>query len=222
LSKAIRVITISAILMCWFTVVAAAAAFRAGDQGTDVAEIQKQLQSLGYDVAADGDYGPATTEAVKAFQSTKGLEADGLVGASTYSALLGKSMPAVTHSMNAMSRTVVSDAMNYMGVPYVFGGNTPSSGFDCSGYVRYVFANAGIYLPRTADVQYNCGYAVSTSELAPGDLVFFETYCPGPSHVGIYVGDGNFIHASSSRGVTISSLSSSYYSAHYLGARRVM
>ena len=222
MSKAIRVITISAILMCWFTVVAAAAAFRAGDQGTDVAEIQKQLQSLGYDVAADGDYGPATTEAVKAFQSTKGLEADGLVGASTYSALLGKSMPAVTHSMNAMSRTVVSDAMSYMGVPYVFGGNTPSSGFDCSGYVRYVFANAGIYLPRTADVQYNCGYAVSTSELAPGDLVFFETYCPGPSHVGIYVGDGNFIHASSSRGVTISSLSSSYYSAHYLGARRVM
>ena len=208
--------------MCWFTVVAAAAAFRAGDQGTDVAEIQKQLQSLGYDVAADGDYGPATTEAVKAFQSTKGLEADGLVGASTYSALLGKSMPAVTHSMNAMSRTVVSDAMSYMGVPYVFGGNTPSSGFDCSGYVRYVFANAGIYLPRTADVQYNCGYAVSTSELAPGDLVFFETYCPGPSHVGIYVGDGNFVHASSSRGVTVSSLSSSYYSAHYLGARRVM
>ena len=208
--------------MCWFTVVAAAAAFRAGDQGTDVAEIQKQLQSLGYDVAADGDYGPATTEAVKAFQSTKGLEADGLVGASTYSALLGKSMPVVTHSMNAMSRTVVSDAMSYMGVPYVFGGNTPSSGFDCSGYVRYVFANAGIYLPRTADVQYNCGYAVSTSELAPGDLVFFETYCPGPSHVGIYVGDGNFIDASSSRGVTGSSLSSSYYSAHYLGARRVM
>ncbi|MDD6119749.1 MAG: NlpC/P60 family protein [Selenomonadaceae bacterium] len=222
MSKAIRVITISAILMCWFTVVAAAAAFRAGDQGTDVAEIQKQLQSLGYDVAADGDYGPATTEAVKAFQSTKGLEADGLVGASTYSALLGKSMPVVTHSMNAMSRTVVSDAMSYMGVPYVFGGNTPSSGFDCSGYVRYVFANAGIYLPRTADVQYNCGYAVSTSELAPGDLVFFETYCPGPSHVGIYVGDGNFVHASSSRGVTVSSLSSSYYSAHYLGARRVM
>ena len=113
-----------------------------------MAEIQKQLQSLGYDVAADGDYGPATTEAVKAFQSTKGLEADGLVGASTYSALLGKSMPVVTHSMNAMSRTVVSDAMSYMGVPYVFGGNTPSSGFDCSGYVRYVFANAGIYLPR--------------------------------------------------------------------------
>lgn len=222
MSKAIRVITISAILMCWFTVVAAAAAFRAGDQGTDVAEIQKQLQSLGYDVAADGDYGPATTEAVKAFQSTKGLEADGLVGASTYSALLGKSMPVVTHSMNAMSRTVVSDAMSYMGVPYVFGGNTPSSGFDCSGYVRYVFANAGIYLPRTADVQYNCGYAVSSSELAPGDLVFFETYCPGPSHVGIYVGDGNFVHASSSRGVTVSSLSSSYYSAHYLGARRVM
>jgi len=221
LSKAIRIITLSTILMCWFSVVAAAAAFHVGDQGTDVAEIQRQLQNLGYDVAADGDFGPATTEAVKAFQSAKGLEADGLVGASTYSALLGKSMPVVTHSMNAMSRTVVSESMNYVGVPYVFGGTTPS-GFDCSGYVRYVFAKAGIFLPRTADAQYECGYAIPTSELVAGDLVFFSTYEAGPSHVGIYLGDGNFINASSSRGVSIDSLSSSYWGSCYIGARRVM
>jgi len=221
LSKAIRVFTLSMVLLCWFSVVAAASAFRVGDQGTDVAEIQRQLHSLGYDVMADGDFGPATTEAVKAFQVSRGLEADGLVGASTYTALLGKSMPVVKHSMNAMSRSVISESMNYIGVPYVFGGTTPS-GFDCSGYVRYVFAKAGIYLPRTADAQYECGYAVTTSELAPGDLVFFSTYEPGASHVGIYLGDGNFINASSSRGVSIASLYSSYWGSCYIGARRVM
>lgn len=177
------------ILMCWFSV-AGASAFRVGDQGSDVAEIQGQLANLGYDVTADGAYGPATVEAVKSFQMTQGINADGLVGPSTYAALLGKSMPAVSSTTNSIARRVVSDSMNYLGVPYVFGGTTPN-GFDCSGYVRYVFANAGVYLPRTADAQYEVGYSVSTSELVPGDLVFFSTYEPGPSHVGIYLGDGD-------------------------------
>lgn len=215
-----RIFALSMILMCWFSV-AGASAFRVGDQGSDVAEIQGQLASLGYDVAADGDYGPATAEAVKAFQVTQGLSADGLVGPSTYAALLGKSMPEVSRGTNYISRRVVSESMNYLGVPYVFGGTTPS-GFDCSGYVRYVFANAGIYLPRTADAQYECGYPVSTGELVAGDLVFFSTYEPGPSHVGIYLGDGEFINASSSQGVSIASLYSSYWGSCYIGARRVM
>lgn len=215
-----RIFALSMILMCWFSV-AGASAFRVGDQGSDVAEIQGQLASLGYDVAADGDYGPATAEAVKAFQVTQGLSADGLVGPSTYAALLGKSMPEVSRGTNYISRRVVSESMNYLGVPYVFGGTTPS-GFDCSGYVRYVFAHAGIYLPRTADAQYECGYPVSTGELAAGDLVFFSTYEPGPSHVGIYLGDGEFINASSSQGVSIASLYSSYWGSCYIGARRVM
>ncbi|MGE9899036.1 C40 family peptidase [Mitsuokella multacida] len=214
------IFAVSMILMCWFSV-AGASAFRVGDQGSDVAEIQGQLANLGYDVTADGAYGPATVEAVKSFQMTQGIHADGLVGPSTYAALLGKSMPAVSSTTNSIARRVVSDSMNYLGVPYVFGGTTPN-GFDCSGYVRYVFANAGVYLPRTADAQYEVGYSVSTSELMPGDLVFFSTYEPGASHVGIYLGDGDFINASSSQGVSVASLYSSYWGSCYIGARRVM
>ena len=221
MSKALRVCALSTILLVWLTAICGASAFRIGDQGSDVAEIQGQLASLGYDVAADGDFGPATAEAVKAFQLASGLDADGLVGPSTYSALLGKAMPEVSRGTSSIGRRVVAESMQYLGVPYVFGGTTPS-GFDCSGYVRYVFANAGIYLPRTADAQYECGYSVSTAELVPGDLVFFSTYEAGPSHVGIYLGDGNFINAASSSGVSIASLYSSYWGSCYIGARRVM
>ena len=221
MSKALRIFALTTILLCWSAVLCGASAFRVGDQGSDVAEIQGQLASLGYDVAADGDFGPATAEAVKAFQISRGLDADGLVGPSTYSALLGKSMPEASRGSSALGRRIVASSMQYLGVPYVFGGTTPN-GFDCSGYVRYVFANAGIYLPRTADAQYECGYPVSTAELVPGDLVFFSTYEAGASHVGIYLGDGNFINASSSRGVSIASLYSSYWGSCYIGARRVM
>ena len=221
MSKALRIFALTTILLCWSAVLCGASAFRVGDQGSDVAEIQGQLASLGYDVAADGDFGPATAEAVKAFQISRGLDAAGLVGPSTYSALLGKSMPEVSRGSSALGRRIVASSMQYLGVPYVFGGTTPN-GFDCSGYVRYVFANAGIYLPRTADAQYECGYPVSTAELVPGDLVFFSTYEAGASHVGIYLGDGNFINASSSRGVSIASLYSSYWGSCYIGARRVM
>ena len=221
MSKALRIFALTTILLCWSAVLCGASAFRVGDQGSDVAEIQGQLASLGYDVAADGDFGPATAEAVKAFQISRGLDADGLVGPSTYSALLGKSMPEVSRGSSALGRRIVASSMQYLGVPYVFGGTTPN-GFDCSGYVRYVFANAGIYLPRTADAQYECGYPVSTAELVPGDLVFFSTYEAWASHVGIYLGDGNFINASSSRGVSIASLYSSYWGSCYIGARRVM
>lgn len=214
-------IFLMSMILCCFTAVAFASVIRIGDQGSDVAEIQGQLASLGYDVAADGDFGPATAEAIKSFQSDRGLDADGLVGPSTYSALMGRSMPEVSRGSNYISRRVVANSMNYIGVPYVFGGTSPS-GFDCSGYVRYVFANAGIYLPRTADAQYEVGMPISSSELVPGDLVFFSTYEYGPSHVGIYLGDGNFINASSSRGVAIDSLYSGYWGSCYIGARRVL
>ena len=218
--KKIKILALSAMLLC-FASIASAESFQIGDQGTDVAEIQGQLSNYGYDVAADGDFGPATAEAVKEFQAAHGLDADGLVGPATYEALLGKSMPQVSRGSNYFVRRIVSDSMQYIGVPYSFGGTTPA-GFDCSGFVRYVFANAGIYLPRTADAQYEVGYPVSSAEMVPGDLVFFSTYDYGPPHLGIYLGDGNFINASSSRGVAIDNLYGGYWGACYIGARRVM
>ena len=199
----------------------AAGQFRVGDHGEDIAEIQDKLVSLGYDVMADGDFGFATVEAIKDFQKSQGIKADGLIGPATYSALLGKDMPDITSSSGYIASRIIATSMNYIGVPYLFGGTTPRA-FDCSGYVQYVFAKAGISIPRTADVQYEAGTPISTAELLPGDLVFFETYTYGASHVGIYLGDGNFIHASSSRGVTIDSLSTAYYNSHYIGARRIV
>lgn len=119
-----------------------------------------------------------------------------------------------------MLHGILGSARRFMGTPYSMGA-TGSGAFDCSGFVMRVFLMHGVSLPRTADVQYNAGRKVARGQEEPGDLVFFETYCPGPSHVGIYVGNGNFIHASSSRGVTVSSLSDGYYSKRYLGAKRV-
>ncbi len=218
MSKMFRILVLT---MCFVGLVSIASAspFRLGDQGSDVAEIQAALASQGYDVTADGDFGPATQAAVQAFQSANGLDNDGLVGDMTYQALLGRSMPEVSRGSNYITRRIISSSLNYIGVPYVFGGTTPS-GFDCSGFTSYVFANAGVYIPRTADAQYAVGTPVSNPE--PGDLVFFQTYEPGPSHVGIYLGDGRFVNASSSRGVAIDSLNSSYWGACYLGARRIL
>ena len=198
-----------------------AAAYRVGDQGEEIAEIQGKLVILGYDVMTDGAFGVAMADAIKEFQKSQGMKADGLIGPATYSALLGKEMPAINSGSSYISNRIISNAMDYLGVPYVFGGTSPY-GFDCSGYVQYVFANAGISLPRTADVQYEVGTPVSTTELVAGDLVFFTTYTWGASHVGIYLGDNKFIHASSSRGIAVDSLGSSYWSSHYIGARRIL
>lgn len=121
------------------------------------------------------------------------------------------------------SSSIVSTAKNYLGVPYVWGGTSPY-GFDCSGFVQYVYKQHGYTLNRTANAQTANGISVSRDSLRPGDLVFFEktynTY--GASHVGIYIGDGQFIHASSVRGVTISSLYESYYNSKYYCARRIV
>jgi cell wall-associated NlpC family hydrolase len=115
---------------------------------------------------------------------------------------------------------LINTAKNYMGVPYVWGGETPS-GFDCSGFTQYVMKQNGITIPRTAAEQYATGTPVDKSNLRIGDLVFFTTYKAGASHVGFYMGDGNFIHASSAAAkVTISALSDAYYTQHYIGARR--
>ena len=213
--------TVMLLLLMSVSTTYAAGQFRVGDQGEEIAELQDKLVGLGYDVIADGAFGPAMAEAVKEFQKSCGIKADGLIGPATYKALLDKDMPEITRGVSYIAGTIVAAATNYIGVPYVFGGTSPY-GFDCSGYVQYVFAKSGISLPRTADVQYEVGTPISTTDLVSGDLVFFSTYTYGASHVGIYVGDGQFIHASSSRGVTIDSLGSSYWSSHYIGARRIL
>ena len=117
------------------------------------------------------------------------------------------------------SSALVKNALSLVGVPYVFGG-TSRSGFDCSGYTQYVFKGSGISLPRTAFEQFRVGSSVNKAQLQSGDLVFFTTYAPGASHVGIYIGGGSFVHASNS-GVRTTSLSDSYYAGRYIGARRV-
>jgi len=120
---------------------------------------------------------------------------------------------------SSIAISLTRSAMRFIGTPYVFGGTSPS-GFDCSGYVQHVFAMLGISLPRTADAQYYAGRP-TTGGIQAGDLVFFQTYEPGPSHVGIYIGGGKFIH-SSSHGVMISRIADDYWASRYLGAKRVV
>lgn len=115
---------------------------------------------------------------------------------------------------------IVELAKTFMGVPYVFGGTTPA-GFDCSGFLQYVFKQYGINIPRLADEQYLLGKAVKTSQLSVGDLVFFSTYLPGASHCGFYIGDGKFLHTSSSKGVRIDSLDSEYWRPKFLGGKKI-
>ena len=111
---------------------------------------------------------------------------------------------------------VVGVAMRYLGVPYVWGGSSPR-GFDCSGLVMYAFAAVGISLPHSSYAQFNMGTPVSIGQLQPGDLVFFS----GASHVGIYIGGGQFIHAPHTGDVVKISSLSGYYSSAFAGGRRI-
>lgn len=126
-------------------------------------------------------------------------------------------------SSSSEGEAIVAEGKKYLGVPYVYGGTSPS-GFDCSGFVYYVYKQCGYSITRTATAQNSDGYYISRSELQPGDIViFYNSAMTAIGHAGIYVGDGQFIHASSGSGkVVISSLSSTYYNTHYYSARRVV
>lgn len=123
-------------------------------------------------------------------------------------------------SASVKQNNIIKTAKTQLGVPYRWGGTT-SRGFDCSGFVNYVFKKNGIALPRTAASMYKKGKKISKSNLKKGDLVFFQTYKKGVSHVGIYRGNGKFIHASSSKGISIDKLNSNYWKNKFYGAKRV-
>ncbi len=139
-------------------------------------------------------------------------------------------VPAAPRSSPAAGRTgrtsfdgyaLAGTALSFRGTPYRNGGADPS-GFDCSGFTSYVFAQYGVSLPREVREQYQLGKSVKPEDLSPGDIVFFTTTDPGPSHVAIAIGGDEFVHAPSSSGVVrVEHLSSSYWSPRFLGARRL-
>jgi cell wall-associated NlpC family hydrolase len=163
------------------------------------------------------------THSVRA-TSASGVAAKNAVWVATHSG--GSAAPPesenylIAERLLAFDEKVTHTALRYVGVPYVWGG-TSFDGVDCSGFVQAVFEHNGISLPRTADSQFEVGRHVTMSDLEPGDLVFFETYAAGASHVGIYLGGGRFIHASS-EGVRIDALAEDYYALRYIGARRLI
>lgn len=131
--------------------------------------------------------------------------------------------PQATAQSTAQTSGMVDRALSWLGVKYRFGGQDEKKGFDCAGLVRRVFSTT-VNLPRTAAEQFREGCLVSRDELQPGDLVFFKnTYKKGISHVGIYIGRGEFVHAASSRkAVSIDRLDSPYFESRFAGGRRVM
>lgn len=113
--------------------------------------------------------------------------------------------------------SVVRFARRLLGVRYAYGGTTPTSGFDCSGFTRFVYSHFGVTLPHSSFGQYALGRRVARARLRPGDLVFFD----GLGHVGIYIGNGQFIHAPHTGTVVQIGTLAGYWSAHLDGARRV-
>ena len=120
--------------------------------------------------------------------------------------------------------SMVDRALSWIGVRYRFGGQDEKKGFDCAGFVRRVFSSIAVDLPRTAATQFSQGCIVPREDLQPGDLVFFRnTYKRGISHVGIYIGDGEFVHAANRRrAVVVDKLDTPYFSSRFAGGRRVM
>jgi peptidoglycan DL-endopeptidase CwlO len=140
------------------------------------------------------------------------------VGARTGGALAAREH--LTHATTVTSEQarIVRFARHYLGVPYAYGGTSPASGFDCSGFTRFVYAHFGIALPHYSGAQFDLGRRVSRARLRPGDLLFFD----GLGHVGLYIGHGLFIHAPhSGTRVSIEPLSG-WYSGTYDGARRLV
>ncbi|NMA90133.1 MAG: hypothetical protein GX972_02250 [Amphibacillus sp.] len=210
-----------------------------GTSSDEIKALQRALFYLGYyDDQFDGIFGPITETALLNAQRAFGLEETPAVTIE-----LVETIQQETHittqikedisnniaqdntnesvkknTGNNQIEHVIQNAKDQTGVRYQWGGTSPS-GFDCSGFVQYVFNQQSISVPRTVSEMWN--QTKSVDQPSVGDLVFFETYKQGPSHVGIYLGNGQFIHASESKGVMTSALSQDYWQTRYLGSKRV-
>ncbi|SFT07201.1 C40 family peptidase [Paenibacillus sp. BC26] len=195
---------------------ASAVTYSIGASSGVVTTLQTDLKKLGYFnyPTATGYYGTVTRDAVIAFQSSYGLIADGITGPLTLDAV----------SRAILKQKLIADTSSYLGIPYAWGGTSPASGFDCSGFIYYMFTKFGVSQTRTTSSNlFSQGYAVNKSMLQPGDLVFFHN-SPSTSvvdHVGFYMGGGSFISALSSKGIYVQQLDNSYWGPRYAGARRV-
>ncbi|WP_029270535.1 C40 family peptidase [Virgibacillus alimentarius] len=227
-----------------------ASTLRPGDSGPAVSDLQSKLQNLGYSLNIDGIYGENTGSAVRDLQGNSGIQIDGIAGPATFNALNQNPSNATptnetveennapeendedvtiqeapqqqvkpqTLSLSG-SGDAVSTAQSLVGTPYVWGGTTPA-GFDSSGFVTYVLKQEGVNVGRThADMWASGGQHVSNP--SPGDVVFFEnTYKSGVSHSGIYVGNGQMIHAGTeATGVEYANKNDSYWGPRYIGAK---
>jgi len=130
----------------------------------------------------------------------------------------------MTRLPEAVSSTdVLATALAYQGVPYRYGGTTPTTGFDCSGFVQYVLGRHAFTVPRSAAEQFRMGQRVSARDVRAGDLVFFSTIAPGASHVGLALSADEFVHAPATSGVVrVERLGSSYWQQRFVGARRLL
>jgi cell wall-associated NlpC family hydrolase len=208
---------LTGLFVCILSVGSSAAAFASepGDQGapaaatTAVTSADPAAPTAGADLAM-WNAGPAPADDA---DSAKPVKASRFVHVQKFAS-------GIAARGAAMASNLTRNAMRFLGVRYSFGGTT-TRGFDCSGYVQHVFAMMGVHLPRMADEQYYAGKSFA-GEPQLGDLVFFHTYAPGVSHVGISLGGDKFVHASSSHGVMVSSLHDSYWNVRYLGAKRVV
>jgi len=202
-----------------------------GSSGVAVMQLQLKLKEQGYFYDdTDGIFGKATENCLENYQKQKHLHITGIFNDETSRKLFNVSLVEFSTSIKNgklfvnedefIKRQISAIATKYQGVPYQFGGTT-TKGFDCSGYVNYVYKEAGVKLPRTAESMYQMRSVVKKP--VAGDLVFFKnTYKAGISHVGIFLGDNKFISATSSQGVAVVSLSNTYWNSKYAGTFSVI